>query len=61
MGYQSGLAKAARSPMTIVLALTFSAATWLVMDLDRPGEGFFRVNQEPMIQVRDMMNDGLGR
>jgi len=61
MGYQSGLAKAARSPMAIVLALTFSAATWLVMDLDRPDERFFRVSQEPMIQVRNMMNDSVDR
>jgi hypothetical protein len=57
MGYQSGLARAARSPMAIVLALTFSAAIWLVIDLDRPGEQFFRVNQQPMIQVRNMMNE----
>jgi hypothetical protein len=56
MGYQSGLTKAARSPMAIVLVLTFSAVTWLVLDLDRPGLGIFRVSQEPMIQVRKMIN-----
>jgi hypothetical protein len=39
-----------------VLALTLSVVTWLVLDLDRPGEGFFRVSQEPMLQVRKMIN-----
>src|SRR5262249_24897137 len=56
MGYQAGLTKGGRSPSVIVLALTFSAVTWLVLDLDRPGGTFFRVNQEPMIQVRKMMD-----
>jgi hypothetical protein len=60
MGYQAGLTKAARSPTAIVLALTFSAVTWLVLDLDRPGEGFFRVSQEPMIQVRKMIDSSIG-
>jgi len=57
MGYQSGLTKASRSPSVIVLALTFTAVTWLVVDLDRPGEGFFRVSQEPMIEVQKMISN----
>jgi hypothetical protein len=61
IGYQSGLTKAVRSPTTLVLALAFSAVTWLVLDLDRPGEGFFRVSQEPMIQVRNMINGRAGQ
>jgi len=55
MGYQSGLAKASRSPATIVMALTFVAVIWLVADLDRPGEGFLHAGQEPLIDVRQMM------
>jgi hypothetical protein len=56
MGYQAGFTMAGRSPATIVMALTFVAVIWLVSDLDRPGEGFLHVNQEPMIDVREMMN-----
>jgi hypothetical protein len=56
MGYQAGLTTASRSPAAIVLALTFGAVLWLVADLDRPGEGFLRVNQESMIEVRGMMD-----
>jgi hypothetical protein len=55
MGYQAGLSTASRSPATIVLALTFVAVICLVADLDRPGEGFLRVSQEPMIEVQRMM------
>ena len=57
MGYQAGLTRAGRSPAAVVLALTFGATVWLVADLDRPGEGFLRVSQEPMIEVRRMMGD----
>jgi hypothetical protein len=57
MGYQAGLTKAGRSPATIVIALTFVAVIWLVADLDRPGEGFLNVSQEPLIDVRQMMRN----
>jgi len=57
MGYQSGLTRANRSPATLVLVLTFVSVIWLVADLDRPGEGFLRVNQGPMIDVEKMMLD----
>ena len=57
LGYQAGLTKTSRSPVTIVMALTFVAVIWLVADLDRPGEGFLRVGQEPLIDVRQMMEN----
>lgn len=57
MGYQAGLTRASRSPATLVIALTFVSVIWLVADLDRPGEGFLRVNQQPMIDVQKMMLD----
>jgi hypothetical protein len=57
MGYQAGIARGSRSPASIVLAFTFGAVIWLVASLDRPGEGFLRVSQEPMIDVRKMMDN----
>ena len=57
MGYQAGLTRASRSPATLVLVLSFVSVIWLVVDLDRPGEGFLRVNQQPMIDVQNMMLD----
>lgn len=57
VGYQAGLTKARRSPATVVVVLTFVAVIWLVADLDRPGEGFLHVGQEPLIDVRQSMTD----
>jgi len=56
MGYQAGLTRTSRSTATIVLALTFVSVIWLVADLDRPGEGVLGVSQQPMIEVRRMMD-----
>jgi hypothetical protein len=56
MGYQAGVTKANRSPATVVIVLTFVGVIWLVADLDRPGEGFLHVSQDPMIDVRAMMS-----
>ena len=56
IGYQAGLTRASRSPTAIVLAMTFVSVIWLVADLDRPGEGFLRVSQQPMIDLRKMMD-----
>ena len=50
------LHRAHRSAAVFVVALTFIVVLWLVVDLDRPGEGFLRVNQAPMIDVRNMMD-----
>jgi len=61
MGYQTGLTKASRSPATIVMALTFVAVIWLVADLDRPREGFLHAGQDPLIDVRQMMEKTLSR
>ncbi len=55
MGYHTGLIKTKRSPGILVVALTFAAVLWLVADLDRPGQGWLRVSQQPMIELRSMM------
>ncbi len=56
MGYQSGLIKTSRSPGVVVVAITFAAVIWLVADLDRPGQGWLRVSQQPMIELRNSMD-----
>jgi hypothetical protein len=57
IGYQAGLTKTSRSPTTLVLAVIFGVVLCLVADLDRPTEGSLRVSQEPMIEVRTMMDN----
>jgi hypothetical protein len=56
MGYHSGLASATRSLAVIAVAFAFSAVIALVIDLDRPQEGFLTVSQQPLIDVRQSMN-----
>ncbi len=55
MGYREGLTGTGRSPAVLVIALTFAAMIWLVVDLDRPQQGFLRVSQQPMIELRNSM------
>lgn len=57
VGYFGGLAVSSRSFATLMLTLTFSAIITLVADLDRPREGFVRVSQQAMIDLRAMMTE----
>ena len=60
MGYQTGLAGVRRSPAVLPLALIFATVLWMVFDLDRPQEGLLRVSQQPMIELRGMMDTSAG-
>ena len=55
MGYHGGLTARNRSPLVVLVALTFSAVLMLVVDLDRPGEGVLRISQQPLIELRASM------
>lgn len=57
LGYQGGLTGTKRSPAVLMVALTLATVMWLIADLDRPGRGFFRVDQQPMIELRGAMED----
>ena len=51
VGYSAGLT-GRRSPLTaIVLVISLSAVLALVLDLDRPRNGFLQVSQQPIIDV----------
>ena len=55
LGYQVGMSGASRLLGTPVLALAFSLVIVMIADVDRPGEGLFRVSQQPLEDVRQMM------
>jgi len=55
MGYPAGLIRTSRSPEILVVALTFATVMWLVVDLDRPGQGWLRVGQQAMLDLRSTM------
>jgi hypothetical protein len=48
VGFSQGLGSSERSGGVLVLAILFSCALVLILDLDRPSQGLVRVSQEPM-------------
>jgi hypothetical protein len=55
VGYGAGLTRR-RSPLTaVVLVVTLAAVLTLVVDLDRPREGFLQVSQQPLIDLQQQI------
>jgi hypothetical protein len=55
VGYHGGVAETSRSPVLVAVAFAFAAVIMVIVDLDRPGEGFIDVSQQPMLDVRAML------
>lgn len=51
LGYYFGLTNLHLTGVAFVLVLTFTVVIILISDLDRPEEGYFRVSQEPLIDL----------
>lgn len=55
VGYSAGLTKR-RSPLSaIVLVLALGAVIMIVVDLDRPREGFVQVSQQPLLDLQQQI------
>jgi hypothetical protein len=52
VGYQTGLSGKSNLKVGILLSLTFSTVLFLMVDLDRSTEGYFRVSHKPMIELQ---------
>jgi len=52
VGYHGAVAGTSRSPVMLGVAVAFSAVVMVISDLDRPGEGFIDVSQQPMLDLR---------
>ncbi len=57
MGYHEGLTSKRCSVAVVSMVLAFSAVLFLIADLDRPGQGWFQVDQQSMIDLRKSMSD----
>jgi hypothetical protein len=55
VGYHGGVAGTDRSPVMLAVAIAFSAVIMVIADLDRPGQGFINVSQQPMIDLRETL------
>ena len=56
VGFQVGLFHARFLGIALLLVLTFSSVIVLIVDLDRPLEGFIKVSQQPLIDLMDKFN-----
>jgi hypothetical protein len=56
VGVQNGLSGDRNFIEIVALILVFAAVIQLNIDLDRPQEGFFQVNQQALIDVQQMLN-----
>lgn len=55
LGYSAGLTRR-RSPLTaVVMIVVLGAVLTLVVDLDRPQDGFLEVNQQPLIDLQQQI------
>ncbi len=55
LGYSRGLAGDRSAFATLILSMVLAVVLALILDLDRPGEGFLRVSQQAMRDVRSSM------
>lgn len=55
IGYQQGLTGAKRSLAVIALVVGFSTVLFLIVDLDRPGQGMLQTSQQAMVDLRRSM------
>lgn len=56
MGFGFGRRRARAVVPTILLAITLTLSIWLVLDLDRPQQGFIRVNLDVMTALQQEMS-----
>ena len=57
LGYQFGISGRGNVVVHISLALIFSAVMWLILALDRPEEGFLKVNQQPLLALQQQIHE----
>ena len=55
MGYQTGVNGSRRTIAVVGLAIAFAGVIMLIADLDRPQDGFLRVNQQAMLDLQRSM------
>lgn len=56
VGYQIGLIHARYIGISMLLIMTFSSVIVLIVDLDRPQEGFIKVSQQSLVDLKDKFN-----
>jgi hypothetical protein len=55
VGYSAGLTKRRSLLSAVVLVIALGAVIMIVVDLDRPREGFIQVSQQPLIDLQEQL------
>lgn len=61
VGYSTGLSKGISPFLALILTLTFAAVIYLIADLDNGDEGFLKINQQPMVQLKHDLKNKLNK
>lgn len=57
VGYNAGLTRHRSLASAAILILVLAAVVTLVVDLDRPRDGLIRINQQPLIDLAEQLED----
>ncbi len=55
VGYSAGLTRRRSLLSSVVLVVALGAVIMIVVDLDRPREGFIQVSQQPLIDLQGQL------
>jgi hypothetical protein len=55
VGYNAGLTRRRSSLTGVILIVVLSAVISLIIDLDRPRDGFLKVSQQPLIELQEQI------
>lgn len=58
VGYVLGLSGRPLRGLAVLLVLLISSALWVTIDLDFPRHGLIRINDQPLIDLRDSLHPG---
>jgi hypothetical protein len=51
LGYQFGISGKKNNVVAVIISIIFASLMWLILALDRPEQGFIRLNQTPIITL----------
>ena len=55
VGYSAGLTRRRSVVTAVALVIVLGAVITLIVDLDRPREGFLQVNQQPLLDLQEQI------
>ncbi|MDR6845106.1 hypothetical protein [Flavobacterium granuli] len=56
LGYQFGISGKKNYVVAIIISIIFASVMWLILALDRPEQGFIRLNQQPIITLYEQLH-----